>query len=128
MAVPALVGCSVVEPEVCAQVNKRDAAVEDCRGDALTVPMWERCEDEVDPIESAVEFLDNSLRTSSREVRMHCAEQLPCLALAEQLRGRELGMRGDQPQQLAADKARGSKDRRPNHGGAPIHVIAYLCK
>jgi hypothetical protein len=37
-------------------------------------------------------------------------------------------MRGDQPQQLAADIARGSKDGRPNHGGAPIHAIAYLCK
>src|SRR3954447_26213267 len=37
-------------------------------------------------------------------------------------------MSGDQPQDLAADIARGSKDGRPNHGAAPIHWIAYLCK
>ena len=62
---------------------------------------------------------------------MHGAERLPGLAVAEQFRGRELGMRGEEPQQLAADIARGSKDGCPNHGGgayrAHLHIYASLC-
>ena len=42
--------------------------------------------------------------------------------------GAQLGMRGDEPQQLAADIARGSKDGGPNHEGGPIAAFAYLCK
>ena len=64
-------------------------------------------------------------------MRMDGAERLPGLAVAEQLRGRELGMRGNQPQQLAADIARGSKDGRPNHGGGAyspvLHIYASRC-
>jgi hypothetical protein len=42
-------------------------------------------------------------------------------------------MRGEQPQQLAADIARGSKDRRPNHSARPrgicivMQITAYSC-
>jgi hypothetical protein len=38
-------------------------------------------------------------------MRMHRAKLLPRLTLSEQFQGRELRMRGDQPQQLAADIA-----------------------
>ena len=38
------------------------------------------------------------------------------LALAEQLRGSQLGVRGEKAKHFTADIARGSKDSRPNHG------------
>jgi hypothetical protein len=38
-------------------------------------------------------------------MRMHGTERLPGLALTEHLCGREVGMRVNQPQQLAADIA-----------------------
>ena len=55
-------------------------------------------------------------------------DRLPSFALAEQFRGLKLRVRCDQPQQLAADIARGSEDRRSNHEACPIRLIAFLCK
>ena len=95
------------------------------------MPVGQSGEDEVDPVECVVELLNLRIRIGAREVRMYRAERLSGLAVAEQLRGRELGMRGNQPQQLAADIARGSKDGRPNHGAASyqrvLHVYASMC-
>ena len=99
------------------------------------MPVRKRGEDEIDAVERAVvELLDHRVRISRSEVRMDGAKRLPGPAVAEQLRGRELRMRGEKPQQLAADIARGSKDGRPNHEAAPIHAIcifmqvnAYAC-
>ena len=58
----------------------------------------------------------------------------PALLSPNSFAGRELGMRRDEPQQLAADIARGSKDGGPNHEGGPIaricifmQVNAYSC-
>jgi hypothetical protein len=38
-------------------------------------------------------------------MRVHSTDRLPGLAVAEQFRGRELGMRGDEPEQLAPNIA-----------------------
>ena len=53
MAVPALVGRGVVEPEVGAEIDERDAAIEDCAGEPLAVPVRQSGEDEVDAVEIA---------------------------------------------------------------------------
>ncbi len=52
LAVPALVVCRVVEPEVGAEIDEGDAAVEDRRRDRLAVPMRKRGEDEIDAVEA----------------------------------------------------------------------------
>src|SRR5205823_2723444 len=114
--------------EIGAEVDERNAEVENRGGKPLAVPVRKRGEHEVDAFEGAVELLDGGNRISRGQVRMNGAELPPGLALPKQLRRHEFGMRGDQPQQLAADIARGSKDGCPNHAAAPIQRIAYLCK
>src|ERR1041385_4495310 len=85
-------------------------------------------ENQIDVREVSLEPVDGRIRVSSREMRMDGGDRLPGLAVAVQLHGRERGMRRYQPQQLTANIARGSKDRRPNHGGAPIFDVAFICK
>ena len=80
------------------------------------------------PSSIAVEPLDGRVGIGRREVRMHGAERLTRLAVAEQSRRAQLGVGGEQPQQLAADIARGSEDGSPNHEGRPMVAFAYLCK
>src|SRR5207302_1260443 len=48
MAVPALVRCRVVQPEVRAEVDKGDALSENRAGDLLALPMRQSCENQVD--------------------------------------------------------------------------------
>ena len=48
MAVPALVSRPVVEAEVGAEVDERDAAIEDRSREPLAVPVRQRSEDQVD--------------------------------------------------------------------------------
>src|SRR6185312_1835765 len=135
MAIPAFVSCSVVEPEVGPEVDEGDASGEDRGRDLLALPMRKRGKDQIDAVQRPlVEMLKIRLRVSNGKMRVHRGERLSGLAVAEQLRGRELGMRGDQPQQLAADIARGSKDCRPNHGARPyagncinMQVYVYSC-
>jgi hypothetical protein len=70
------------------------------------VPVGKRGEDKVDAVErSLLEFLEDGIGVNGRQVRMHRPERLPSLALAEQTRRRELRMRSNEPQQLAADIA-----------------------
>jgi hypothetical protein len=115
VAVPAFVNRRVVEPEIGSEVDEGNALVEDRGGEPLAVPVGKRGEDEVDAIERRfIEFVDDRVGKRRRKVRVDRAELLPCLALAEQLRGREFRVRGEKAQQLAADVARGSKDGRPN--------------
>ena len=129
VAVPTLVRRSVVQAKIGAEIDEWDADIEDCAGVLLAVAMRQRSEEEVNVSKRAVlELLDDKAWKGRREVRMHGAKPLPCPAVAEQLRGRELRMPGEKPQQLAADIARGSKDGRPNHGSRSIYAFAYLCK
>ncbi len=58
MAVPALVSRRLVQSEVSAKIDERDAGIEDCGRDPLALAMRKRCEDEIDPVEGAVEFLE----------------------------------------------------------------------
>ena len=51
------------------------------------------------------EIVDEAIREGDREMRVNRAQFLAGLALAEQLFSHKLGMRGDEPQQLAADIA-----------------------
>ena len=55
-------------------------------------------------------------------------ERLPGLALAEQTRCDHRGVGREQPEQLAADIAGGTKDRGSNHHCALIAELAILCK
>ena len=55
---------------------------------------------------------------------MNVRDLLSGIAFAEQFRGLKLWVRGDQAQQLAANIARGSEDRRSNHGARSINHIA----
>jgi hypothetical protein len=64
-----------------------------------------RGEDEVDPVEGPVKLFDDRIRVRARKMRVHSTDRLPGLAVAEQFRGRELGMRGDEPEQLAPNIA-----------------------
>src|SRR6476646_2536666 len=94
------------------------------------MPVRKRRKDEVDAAQISVELLEGCTRICASEVRMDGTDRLARLALAEQLRGREHRVRGNQPQQLAADVARGTKDRRPNHGRllfTGLHIYASEC-
>src|SRR5690348_8181874 len=87
-------------------------------------------EQEIDAVERPVELLDDGVGIFCGQVRVNRAELPSRLALAEQLHRRELRMRGDKPQQLAADIARSAKDRSPNHGGGlftHLHIYASMC-
>src|SRR5205823_9557328 len=117
VTVPTLVSRSVVQAKIRAEIDEWDAEIENCSGVLLAVAMRQRGEDEVDVRKRAIlELLDREIGKGRCEVRMNGAKRLPGPAVAEQLRGRELGVRGEKPQQLAADRASGSKDGRPNHG------------
>ena len=93
------------------------------------MPMRKRGEDEIDVVERLLlELLDHGIadkppRGADAPPRPPAR---PCCRRTS--RGLELRMRGNQPQQLAADIAGGSKDGSPNHRRRPIHVIAFLCK
>src|SRR5262249_839912 len=127
--IPALVGGCIVEPEVSAEIDEGDSLIEHRPRNALAVAVGKRGENKVDAVERSLAVLfERRIRVARREMRVDKAKLLPGLPLSEQFRGRELGMSGKQPQQLAADIARGSEDGRPNHGAAPIHWIVYLCK
>src|SRR5262249_47828786 len=129
VAVPALVGCCVVQPKIRAKVDKGNALIENRLRDPLAMSVRKGCEDKIDSVERSVaELLKHRAREDGSKMRVDERDRLPGLALAEHLRRHDLRMRGNQPQQLAADIARGSKDGRPNHEAAPIHWIAYLCK
>ena len=61
VAVPALVSCGVVEPEIGAEIDERNARIEDRGGDPLAMSMRQRGKNEVDVVESAVvELLDRA--------------------------------------------------------------------
>src|SRR5205814_5276827 len=92
MAIPALVGRRVIQPEIRAEVDERDALVEDRRRELLAVPVWQRGENQIDAIEPVVKSLDDHIRISSGEMWMDGPKRLPSLALAEQFSRRELGM------------------------------------
>jgi hypothetical protein len=128
VAVPALVSRSVAQAKIRPQIDEWNPVIEDRARALLALPMRQRGEDEVHVRKRAVlELLDDEAWKGPREVRMDGAERLPCPVVPEQLRGRERGMHGEKPQQLAADIARGSKDGRPNHGAAlstHLHIYA----
>ena len=84
-------------------------------------------EDEVDFVErTGIELLDRTTPDKRLPDAGALAEPLPGPAVAEQLHGRELRMRGEEPQQFAADIARGSKDGRPNHEERPYRHICII--
>ena len=85
IAVPALVSPRVVQPEIGAEIDERDAGVEDCRRDPLAMAMRKRCEDEIDPVEGTLEFLERCVPVRSSKVRMDGGEQLASLALAKRI-------------------------------------------
>src|SRR6185369_17350297 len=116
-----------IQPKVGAEIDERDAPIENRRRDPLAVPVRKRREDKIDPVErSLVERLDARFGIGRRQMRMDAAERLARLAVAEQLRGRARRMRGKQAQQLAADIARSSKDGRPNHRAATIRYCMIM--
>ncbi len=135
MAVPALVGRSIIQPKVCAEIDNRDSPSENLGRQLLAMPVRKCCEDEVDPVERLVlEPLEIDLTIERSEVRVHVRDLLSSFALAEQFRGLKLWVGCDQAQQLAANIARGSEDRRSNHEGVfyRLHCIlmqvnAYSC-
>jgi len=73
--------------------------------DLLALAVGKRGEDEVDPAQIAVEPFDRNVGICGRKMRMHRAQHLSGLAVAEELRGREFRVRGKAAQQLAADIA-----------------------
>jgi hypothetical protein len=85
----------------------------------LAVPMRKREKQKVEFLQPRlVELFDDGIRISRGDVGMDIGDFLPRAAIAEQAGRHQLGMRGAEPQQLASDIARGTKDGRPNHGGA----------
>ena len=134
LAVPALVSRGIAEAEVGAEVDEWDFAIEDRGGDPLAVSVRQGGEDEVDAVERAIlEPLDRRVREGRREVRMDLADALPRLAITEQALGEQLRVAREQPQQLTADIARGTKDRGSNHRAAyrryciVMQASAYSC-
>src|SRR3954452_2375524 len=116
VAVPALVSRGIVQTKVRAEIDEGNAEIEDRARVLLTVAMRERGEDDVHVRKrAALELLYRETWKGCREARMDGAERLPCPAVAEQLRGRELGVRAEKAQQLASDVARGSENSRSNH-------------
>ena len=116
MAVPTLIGRRIVEPEIRAQVDERDAEIEDRRCDRLAVTMGERGEDEIDVRQRGdIESLESRACINRREMRMHLRHTASGLAFAEQFRCAQPRVRGEKAQKLTADIARGSQDCCPNH-------------
>ena len=85
--VPALVGRGIVEPEIRAEIDEREASVENAGREPLAVPMRKRGEDQVDIVKRVfAEFLDRRLGIGCGEMWMDGAKRLPGLAVAKQLR------------------------------------------
>jgi len=86
MAVPALVGCRIIEPEIGAEIDELDAGADYRRRQPLAVTVRKSREDEVDAIQAVIiELVDRRSRISARQMRVDESERLPGLAVAEQL-------------------------------------------
>jgi hypothetical protein len=116
LLVPLLVGGGIAEPEVGAEIDEGDVAVEDLGRDPLGMAVRQSGEDEVDTIEQIRrDSLDDRFRISEGKVGMDGIEPASRGAFAAEPHRPQLGMPGAQPKQLSADEARRTKDRYANH-------------
>jgi hypothetical protein len=131
MSVPAFVGRSVVEPEVRAEIDERNPAIEDGGRNVLAVPMGQRREDQVDVSQrTVIETFEERSCINRRQMWMNARNGVVSPALPEQLRRAQLRVQGKKAQQLTADIARCSKDGCPNHDATlstQLHVYASWC-
>jgi hypothetical protein len=88
----------ICQPEVCPQVDKRNAPFQYLGGDRLAGSMRQRCEDEVNFLEGGgPEELYSQPGISRRYVRMHVSQTCASLTFAEQASRAQPRVHGAEP-------------------------------